>query len=113
MSSLHSFYSCKSRFEKVPGLDISLGYYSHKVYIIHQVLVAQIALAVGAVQFNLFSAVERQGNEPLTLCGRAARDIVLALRCPSILGCANLGSQLSQYSTNKKKFVKHHRIPQS
>jgi hypothetical protein len=60
MSNLHSFYSCKSRFEKVLGLDISLGYYSHNIYIIHQVLVAQISLAVGAAKFNLFSAVEMQ-----------------------------------------------------
>jgi hypothetical protein len=71
--------------------------------------VARISLAVGAAEFNLFSAVERQGNGPSTLCSRAARDIVLALRYPSILGCANLGSQLS---ANKKKFVKHHRISQ-
>jgi hypothetical protein len=74
--------------------------------------VARISLAVGAAEFNLFSAVERQGNGPSTFCSRAARDIVLALRYPSILGCANLGNQLSPYSTNKKKFVKHHRIPQ-
>jgi hypothetical protein len=44
----------------VLGLDISLGYYSHNIYIIHQVLVAQISLAVGAAKFNLFSAVEMQ-----------------------------------------------------
>jgi hypothetical protein len=90
----------------VPGLDISLGYI-FKVYIIHQVLLAQISLAVGAAKFNLFS------YGPLTFYARAERDIVLALRYPSILGCANLGSQLSPYSTKKKKFVKHDRITQS